>query len=770
MDKEITRLDWLLTQIQLLDPPYQESEEGKQLYQEMCKLVFEDQLCVRIWSEPTLNQLDQLFQTEKPNEELFETELEEIRKRTIAAKEVNDFFFGIVDPSTTSKELCELLAKLECLPENFDNRLDASGRLQEIRNQDRRSFEKVTCFLEILKDDLNLDLTANHAIKGTLESLKSREAVGTVNALLVKGTAKAITVSLHVKLQPGIGQVYCQIRGSEDFNDAVVRAQSAMRERGFLSGSEDVFYTLELTDARYQGSSLAVAAAVAMHDVKLNLATDPYTAFTGDINLDGQEWTIKPVTGVSQKIAAAKRAGCRRVFIPRLNAAEITDSPDIKICAVDSLIDLFVQLRPNRQLLPSGSLQGRKVTALQQFCTNHGWDLSPPQPIQAGIQFSIVPLEIPPLKVQIYNTGAHTPKTTSQNEYLELLSLLNAIDQPETPIRNINQTLTIQSSTLQDQIQSAIEKLGPTDSRTEQYCKYSFKFVGKNETLMVKQYNSGKLTLQGLAGPLYKSVLECIVPLYKIHFPKSDISVDSLLGLNATNPIAQGQGSNKELADVPLPHIGTDESGKGDYFGPMVVAEVLIDSTTETALRELGVKDSKTLTDRRCKELAVKIRNLLPGKYQEVEIPPERYNQLYEEFKAEGKNLNHLLAWGHARAIESLLQKETCSHAIADQFGDENYIRSKLMEKGKKLQLIQLPKGERYIAVAAASILARDKFLSRMEALRDTYRIELPKGASDSVVNAGKQFVQTYGDKSLEKIAKLHHKTTEKIKGSNQND
>ena len=92
------------------------------------------------------------------------------------------------------------------------------------------------------------------------------------------------------------------------------------------------------------------------------------------------------------------------------------------------------------------------------------------------------------------------------------------------------------------------------------------------------------------------------------------------------------------------------------------------------------------------------------------------------------------------------------------------------MEKGKKLQLIQLPKGERYIAVAAASILARDKFLSRMEALRDTYRIELPKGASDSVVNAGKQFVQTYGDKSLEKIAKLHHKTTEKIKGSNQND
>jgi ribonuclease HIII len=198
----------------------------------------------------------------------------------------------------------------------------------------------------------------------------------------------------------------------------------------------------------------------------------------------------------------------------------------------------------------------------------------------------------------------------------------------------------------------------------------------------------------------------------------------------------------------------------------MVIAGVLLDSATEVALRDLGVKDSKTLSDKRCQELAVKIRQLLPGKYEEVEIQPERYNQLYEQFKAEGKNLNHLLAWGHARAIESLLLKWMCSHAIADQFGDENYIRSKLMENGKKIQLIQLPKGERYIAVAAASILARDKFLSRMENLRDAYRIELPKGASDSVVNVGKKFIQTYGQESLGKIAKLHHKTTEKIKGS----
>lgn len=623
--------------------------------------------------------------------------------------------------------------------------------------------EKVELFLEFFRDDLNIDLTGKETFKEILASLKTQEVVGKTNSLLIRDTGKAITIPLHIKLQSGTGQVSCQIKGSEDFRDAVVRAHSAMRERGFLAGSEDIFYTLELTDVRYQGSSLAVAAAVAMHNVKLNLVNDPYTAFTGDINLDGQEWTIKPVTGVVRKIEAAQFSGCRRVFIPRSNCAEVTTLTGVNIIGVDSLTDLFIQLRPGRQLLPSGSLQGRKVTALQQYCINHGWDLSPPQPIQAGIQFSIASLEVPPLKVQIYNTGTHTPKTTSQNEYLDLFSILNETDKPETPIRSINQTLSVQSSTLQDQIQSAIEKLGPTESRTEQYCKYFFKFIGKTETLTVKQYSSGKLTIQGSAGTLYKSILECIVPLYVVYFPNSDISVDRLLGLNTR--VAQTQASNNDLIEVPLPHIGTDESGKGDYFGPMVIAGVLIDSATETALKGLGVKDSKTLTDKRCKELAVTIRHLLPGKYEEIEILPERYNQLYEQFKAEGKNLNHLLAWGHARAIESLLLKWSCSHAIADQFGDENYIRSNLMEKGRTVQLIQLPKGERYIAVAAASILARDRFLSRMESFRDTYKIELPKGASDSVVTAGKQFVQTHGGNSLGKTAKLHHKTTEKIKG-----
>ena len=219
------------------------------------------------------------------------------------------------------------------------------------------------------------------------------------------------------------------------------------------------------------------------------------------------------------------------------------------------------------------------------------------------------------------------------------------------------------------------------------------------------------------------------------------------------------------LPEVPLPYIGTDESGKGDYFGPLVVAAVLVDAEVQGRLEALGVKDSKLLSDKRCRELASQIRAICAGKYAEVEIPPQRYNELYESFRREGKNLNHLLAWAHARAIENLLERHPCSHAVADQFGDEGYIRSRLMEKGRQLKLVQVPRAERYLAVAAASILSRERFLSRLEKLSEKYGIGLPKGASHNVAEAARSMVKRDGPEELKKVAKLHHRTTEKVLG-----
>lgn len=339
------------------------------------------------------------------------------------------------------------------------------------------------------------------------------------------------------------------------------------------------------------------------------------------------------------------------------------------------------------------------------------------------------------------------------------------LDRSRIPIQKIKlKPFLVRDPELRRQIREKLNELKPTGTREEQYCDYSYRFEEGEERIAIKQYTNGKLQFQGVGGDLYKNILDVVITLYNLKYPNAKLSVDDYIKYEPGETEASKKGSSgKTEREVPLPHIGTDESGKGDYFGPMVIAGVFVNESIKAKLEASGIKDSKLLSDKRCRELAAEIRIACNGKFIEVEIPPERYNELYDQFKKEGKNLNHLLAWGHARAMESLLEKLPCSHAVADQFGNERFILSKLMEKGKKLQLIQTPKAERYIAVAAASILARDRFLSRMEKLCQQYGILLPKGASDMVIQPALDIVKKRGIDELKRIAKLHHKTTQKI-------
>lgn len=221
--------------------------------------------------------------------------------------------------------------------------------------------------------------------------------------------------------------------------------------------------------------------------------------------------------------------------------------------------------------------------------------------------------------------------------------------------------------------------------------------------------------------------------------------------------------SNKRDGAFGFPIIGTDESGKGDYFGPLVSSGVYVDEQSAKALLACGVKDSKKLSDSKNLELALEISKICKRHFAIIEISPEKYNDLYEQFKKEKKNLNTLLAWGHAKAIEEILSKVDCKVAIADQFADETFILGKLQEKGKKLKLIQMHKAEQNIAVAAASILARARFLEKLSKLSNKYKIDLPKGASQTVIESGKKIVATYGEETLRKVAKLHFKTTNEV-------
>ena len=204
--------------------------------------------------------------------------------------------------------------------------------------------------------------------------------------------------------------------------------------------------------------------------------------------------------------------------------------------------------------------------------------------------------------------------------------------------------------------------------------------------------------------------------------------------------------------------IGLDESGKGDYFGPLVIGAVYVDAQKEDKLIALGVRDSKLLTDKRMLAMAEEIKALCP--HFVVPIEPKRYNELYSKVE----NLNRLLAWGHAWTLESLLEKVSCNLAIVDKFGDESYVRTVLKEKGRQVTLIQQTHAEADISVAAASILARAEFVRRMEQLSKRVGKALPKGASDpTIVTVGSELVAEHGKDILAEIAKLHFKTTEVI-------
>src|SRR2546425_8878941 len=145
------------------------------------------------------------------------------------------------------------------------------------------------------------------------------------------------------------------------------------------------------------------------------------------------------------------------------------------------------------------------------------------------------------------------------------------------------------------------------------------------------------------------------------------------------------------------PHFGVDESGKGDFFGPLVIAGVYVDRGIARKLLDAGVQDSKRIgSDARIRTLGQIIRKTAGGLIETVLIGPERYNELYEKFG----NLNSLLGWGHARTIENLLAKKPdCPRALSDQFADARVVRRSLLQHGRKIEIQQRPKAESDIAV-----------------------------------------------------------------------
>ena len=209
------------------------------------------------------------------------------------------------------------------------------------------------------------------------------------------------------------------------------------------------------------------------------------------------------------------------------------------------------------------------------------------------------------------------------------------------------------------------------------------------------------------------------------------------------------------------PHIGVDESGKGDFFGPLVIAGVYVDGEVARRLRDIGAVDSKRISsDERIFKIAADIRSIPGLAWEVIAINPGRYNELYSKFG----NLNRLLAWGHARVIENLLERVPgCQRAISDQFANPAVLQRAMQTRGREIELVQRTKAESDPAVAAASILAREAFVRWLKSEGQKFGQEFPKGVSEGVKKTAANLVEKHGSDVLLTLCKMHFRTSSEV-------
>ncbi|MBT3786548.1 ribonuclease HIII [bacterium] len=227
---------------------------------------------------------------------------------------------------------------------------------------------------------------------------------------------------------------------------------------------------------------------------------------------------------------------------------------------------------------------------------------------------------------------------------------------------------------------------------------------------------------------------------------------------------APSKTSTDLAACYDVPWMGSDESGKGDVFGPLVCAGVVLLPADTDYLIASGFRDSKALTSGKIGDLVKKIFRLGTDRYYILSLKPSKYNDLYDQFKSQEKNLNHLLGWMHATVIKELVKKNPNAEiAVVDQFSKTDHVGGLLGPAGDKINLIQRTRAESNLAVAAGSILARNELLRWHSSQKEELGYSLPLGAGPQTINAGKRYVAEHGVNALRNVAKMHFKTIGQI-------
>ena len=283
---------------------------------------------------------------------------------------------------------------------------------------------------------------------------------------------------------------------------------------------------------------------------------------------------------------------------------------------------------------------------------------------------------------------------------------------------------------------------GPYDLKEVPYARIS----GAKKDLNVTLYLSGKLVVQGKGT---RDFIEFVL--------EPEILGAATLGYEST--------LDPSLLDA---RIGVDESGKGDFFGPLCIAAVYVNKSVLNAWKTVGIRDSKSVgSDAQIVHLNRAIRETPGCQVSVIAIGNEAYNRLHVRHGS----VNTMLAWGHARAIENLLERGPLLNpppirAISDQFASsKTTVERALMTLGKGVELVQRHRAEEDMAVAAASIVARNEYLQRMKNLEKEFSMPLPRGASAAVEEAARKLVERHGSEVLPRVCKMHFRTRYRVLG-----
>lgn len=540
--------------------------------------------------------------------------------------------------------------------------------------------------------------------------------------------------------------------------EAMDSADSQMTKQGRIALSpyaegQRVRWSLEWP-LTYEGASIGLALKVAGMVAAENLPSDPLLAATGKVDESG---TVKWVNGIEQKLRAAREAGIQRVLLPEENRDEVEG---LEIEGLPELLYVTNVAEVRRRLAEASakgkfSLEGR-VRHVKAAMAAENLEAFGDRDISHGRQFRVADAQSE-ATVQVWD-GAKSKLTVggSPGSARDLAERVRAeIVGTDAERKREPCKWKVAAPARRAALTKALDVAGAepqaNNGQSEEW-RYLLQRPGSQAQATL--WATGTLRAQG-EGEAFDQLVAVI-----------ERELSDLPNAKVSEP-GQSTAAVLESLSRDLPWAGTDESGKGDYFGPLVSAAVIVDAPLAEQLKAMGVQDSKKLTDARVHKLAPELRRLLQGRYDLTPINPPTFNSLYAEMKKEGKNMNTLLAWGHARSIEDLLGKGMKpSYVIVDKFAaDASYMERKLLADTREagIKLVQVTKAEADIAVAAASILAREAFLNWLQKNSKTLGMKLPKGAGSQVKEAARRIVASRGEDALGDYAKLFFKTTKEV-------